>query len=99
MAARRRSFRLTPRAEADLEDIWLYTVNAWSIQQADRYIGDIVGAIENLAAGKATDRPVEIRAGYFKYPIGAHLLFYKTTETGLLIVRILHQRMDVGRHL
>lgn len=31
-------YRLTPKAEADLEDIWFYTAESWSPAQADRYI-------------------------------------------------------------
>nr|WP_289079189.1 type II toxin-antitoxin system RelE/ParE family toxin [uncultured Thalassospira sp.] len=30
-------YRLTPRAEADLEDIWRYTHRRWSVTQADKY--------------------------------------------------------------
>ena len=28
-------YRLSPLAEADLEDIWLYTFRNWSMEQAD----------------------------------------------------------------
>jgi toxin ParE1/3/4 len=31
---------------------------------------------------------------------GSHTLFYRVTAEGLIdVVRVLHQRMDVGRHL
>ena len=29
--------RLTPAARSDLEAIWLYTMQSWSADQADRY--------------------------------------------------------------
>lgn len=32
------NYRLTPAAHNDLEDIWHYTVQQWSIEQANRYI-------------------------------------------------------------
>jgi len=41
----------------------------------------------------------EVRAGYQKFPAGSHLLFYPTTPDEIDIVRILHQRLDVERHL
>ncbi|MBI5165802.1 MAG: type II toxin-antitoxin system RelE/ParE family toxin [Magnetospirillum sp.] len=93
------TFRLFPRAEADLEDIWLYSFKNWSLEQADRYHNAIVEAFWDLAAGRKSGRPVDIREGYFKHPVGSHMVYYRFTESGLVVVRILHQRMEVGRHL
>lgn len=33
-----KGYGLTPLAEADLEEIWRYTAETWSVQQADKYI-------------------------------------------------------------
>ena len=103
MPARRHAYRLSPRAQSDLEEIWLHTFKNWSLKQADGYLTAIVDAFEGLAAGEKTGRPVDIREGYFKYPVGSHLVFYRFdeagAETGLVVVRVLHQRMDVGKHL
>lgn len=99
MRGKKKTYLLTPRAEGDLQEIWLYTFRNWSADQADTYLTTIFDAFSNLAAGNATGRTVDIRDGYFKYPAGSHLIFYRTTETGLVIVRVLHQRMDVDRHL
>jgi toxin ParE1/3/4 len=42
----------------------------------------------------------EIRAGYRKLAAGSHTLFYRITVEGVIdVVRVLHQRMDVDRHL
>ncbi|MBF0269111.1 MAG: type II toxin-antitoxin system RelE/ParE family toxin [Alphaproteobacteria bacterium] len=99
MPGSRHAYQLSPRAVTDLEDIWLYTFKNWSLEQADGYHNAIVDAVEGLAAGRKSGRPVDIREGYFKYPVGSHLVFYRFTESGLAIVRVLHQSMDVGRHL
>ena len=40
-----------------------------------------------------------IRPGYRKIETTNHSDFYRKTEDGVLIVRVLHQRMDFGRHL
>lgn len=92
-------YRLSPRAVFDLEEIWHYTLKNWSLAQADRYHNTIVDAFEDLAAGRKTGRPVDIREGYLKHPVGAHVVFYRVAASGLVIVRVLHKRMDVGRHL
>ena len=46
--------------------------------------------------GSACD---DIRAGYRKFPVGSHVLFFREVDSGIDIVRILHSRMDFARHL
>lgn len=99
MSDEARAYRLSPLAEADLEDIWLYTYKHWSLAQADQYHRVLVGAIESLAKGIKTGRKTDIRPGYFRYSAGQHLIFYRQADAGLDIIRILHQRMDIDRHL
>jgi toxin ParE1/3/4 len=97
--AESRGYRLYPLAQADLEEIWSYTASRWSPEQAESYHAAIVAAFEGLAAGSKQGHPSDVREGYFKYAVGSHLVFYRRSEAGIHIVRILHQRMDVTRHL
>jgi toxin ParE1/3/4 len=91
---------ISPRAQADLDEIWDYTVERWSENQAESYIRDIWQAIEVMAGDPRRARACDdIRSGYRKYPVGAHVLFFRTLDDGIDIVRILHQRMDFERHL
>ena len=99
MPGKPRACLLSPRAEADLEEIWLYTYKFWSIEQADGYQAAIVDAFNGLATGRKTGRAVDIRDSYIKYAVGSHLIFFRLTESELIVVRVLHQRMYVGRHL
>jgi toxin ParE1/3/4 len=93
-------YRLSRLAEADLESIWEYSVAHWGVDQAEAYVRDLQRAIEAAAAnprlGRACD---EIRPGYFKRAIGSHIVFYRRADQLIDIARILHQRMDFGRHL
>ncbi|SBW04135.1 hypothetical protein KL86DPRO_20264 [uncultured delta proteobacterium] len=45
MGNKTHGYRLSPLAEADLEEIWLYTFRQWSLEQADDYSGNIITAI------------------------------------------------------
>ncbi len=99
MSNKGRPFKLSPLAEADLEEIWLYTRKMWSLEQADTYHTVIVAAFEGLAAGTKIGRPVDVRDGYFKYAVGLHFVFYRQSDSSLDIVRILHQRMDTSAQL
>ena len=99
MSARVGPYKLSPLAQTDLEDIWLYTFKNWSLEQADRYQNEIIVAIVGLAYGSMSGRPVDVREGYFKYPVGAHVVFYLQSESSLDVIRILHQRMDAPTRL
>ncbi len=89
----------SPAAAADIDAIWDYTLGEWGADQADRYTDDIRDVCDGLARGDKRGRGVDVRDGYLKHPIGRHLIFFRTTDDGIEVIRILHQRMDVGRHL
>lgn len=100
MVTEPRSYRLTPQAERDIEDIWTYTFRAWSAKQADQYYADLIVTIKRLARGERTGRNVdELRPDYLKYTVGQHVLFYRLSVRHLDVIRILHQRMDIPTHL
>jgi len=92
-----KKFKLTEKAGSDLENIWLYTFQNWSVEQADRYyeliMNDIVFLSGNPSAGSIADH---IRKGYRVSRVKSHLIFYKYDPEGFIIViRILHYSMDI----
>ena len=95
-------YRISQKAAQDLENIWLYTVDNWSIEQADRYFNLLIDEIKYLAknpeAGKNFNH---IRAGYFRTRVKSHFIFYKINrkQEEIEIIRILHQRMDTDSRL
>lgn len=89
----------SPAAAADIGAIWDYTAETWGPDQADRYIDTIRDICFALAKGDIAGRRVEVRDGYLKYPVGRHLIFFRQTETGTQVIRVLHQMMDTERHL
>jgi toxin ParE1/3/4 len=99
MSGNVRPYKLSPLAQTDLEDIWLYTFETWSLEQAERYQNDVMAAIAELARGTRTGRPIGIRTGYFKYPVGSHFVFYRQSDSSLDVIRVLHQRMDAPAYL
>lgn len=67
--------------------------------QADGYCSDIMDAIELLAAGERQGRNVDVRDGYLKYSVGKHHVYFRKSDNGIEVTRILHQSMDVSLHL
>lgn len=93
---------ISHEAGTDLENIWLYTYENWSLQQADRYVNLILDEFEYLAQNPESGKDYQnLRIGYRASKIKSHLIFYfinYRAET-IEIVRILHQRMDIQSHL
>lgn len=91
----------SPRARSDLAEIWDFTAGRWGADQADRYVGAIVATVDAVAAGEKTGRAVDrVRRGYRRIRSGSHLVFYRRGASAeVVVVRILHERMDVARHL
>jgi toxin ParE1/3/4 len=94
-----RTYRLAPLAEADLEDIWLYTLKTWSIRQADAYYNGLVSAFEGLAAGTKRGRPAEVLPDFQKYLCGSHVMYFLDYADHLDVIRILHKSQDAKRHM
>jgi len=93
-------FILSPRAQADVDEIWTYTVERWGVEQAELYVRQLGSAVETIAQDPQRGRPCdEIREGYRRYPSGSHVVFYRITTKEVVVVRILHQRMDFNRHV
>ena len=93
-------YTLSPAAQADLENIWDYTVERWGEAQAEDYTRNIQAACEALSEGTMIIRSAEeVRAGYRKVAVGSHVMFFRMGSGVVEIIRILHQSMDVERHL
>ncbi len=94
---RKQNYCISEKAVEDLENIWVYTLEKWSSEQADRYYNLITNEIEfianNFNTGKAMDH---IRKGYRSSIVKSHLIFYRMGQDNVVeIIRILHQEMDV----
>ena len=88
--------RFTRKAVEDLSDIWRYTVERWS---EDRYYGLLVATCRKIAASTVPigRRYEQIAEGLYGFRVGRYILFYRIeSDRIILIVRILHERMDLG---
>jgi toxin ParE1/3/4 len=88
------TFRLSRLAEADLMDIGAHTLNTWGEDQAIRYIDGLETCRRQLADNPQSGRPCEhIRAGLRRMEHARHVVFYRIESRGILVSRVLHQRM------
>jgi len=92
--------KLSREARADLKNIDNYTHQTWGRAQADKYLEMIEKGCDLLAKHPTLGRPQdEFFPGLRKYSIGKHYIFYRTTDKGIEVIRILHQAMDISRHI
>ena len=95
-------YQISKQAEIDLENIWLYTFEEWSIEQADYYFDWIMNEIEYISENPKSGKDYnEIRKGYFRSRVKSHFIFYRINfkEENIEIIRILHQQMDIESHI
>lgn len=93
-------FVISKKAVADLEEIWLYTVENWSVRQADRYYNLIFEEINYICKNVNTGKSMEhVRKGYRASKVKAHFIFYRAFNDRIEIIRILHEQMDIKNRL
>lgn len=96
------NYKISNEATLDLEEIWLYTFNNWSIQRADRYYNQLLDEIEFISNNPKSGKDYSaIKNGYYRSKVNSHYIFYRINQSENLveIIRILHQRMDIENQL
>jgi toxin ParE1/3/4 len=93
-----KAYRVSRLAEADIDAIYAYTVKNWSGTQADTYYGEIIAAFDGLVSGSKIGHIAAVDS-YLALRVGSHSVFYRIEEDTVFIARVLHQTMDVERHL
>ncbi|MFT4994808.1 MAG: toxin ParE1/3/4 [Paraglaciecola sp.] len=94
------SYRLAPMAEQDMKAIWEYAYKYSGISQANDYIDELVSVFEGLAVSSSHGISCDhLRVAYKFYRQGKHLIYFKTTDYGVAIIRMLHARMLPSLHL
>lgn len=89
-------FLVSNAARADLKNIAAYTQRIWGAKQRRVYLKGLDLAFhflaENPLAGAACDYIME---GLRKHHFESHTAFYEKVHGRIIIVRILHESMDI----
>ena len=94
------SYRLSRRADSDLAEIAAYTIQRFGIKQARVYRDSLKQCFQRLAENPKLGRRAEqLAPGLHRFEHRSHIVFYTVEEGELYIVRILHARMEVSRHV
>lgn len=93
-------YRLTPQASQDIDEIALYTLERWGLNQMRRYVTDLVDRFDWLADHPRAGHDCgDIRPGLQSFTQGTHMVIYRVVDDTLEIVAVLHQSPDIPKHL
>jgi len=89
-------FLLSSKAKNDIDNIWEYTFNKWSLSQADKYFNGLQNKFSEISKNPYSGRNYEfLGEEYFGVKFNSHIIFYKVINLGeISILRILHEKMD-----
>lgn len=93
-------YNITQAAYNDLNDIWFYTFQKWSENQADKYFEAIIQEIEITSNNPKNAKKVpKIINDYYYFRALSHYVFFKYEDDKIEVLRILHKMMDFSKHL
>ena len=94
-------YKLTTKAVEDLDEIWEYTVDRWSENQAEIYYSMLIDSCTEIAKKPSIGKPyLGIIYQLLGFKTGKHIIFYRTVnENYVEIIRILHEQMDLKNRI
>ena len=95
MSARNLPVRLTAEARRDYNDALLFTRRTWGASQKAAYRTALTRVLRELAAypllGRSRD---ELFPGCRNLNVEQHVIYYRTREREIVVIRILHVRRE-----
>jgi len=94
------AYSLSEKAAEDVSGIYEYTILHFGLEQARTYLLGLQERFEALAVQPDLGLSVDSLApGLRRSKYESHIVFYFAKVNGVRIVRVLHEAMDVERHL
>ena len=91
---------ILPEAYRDIEEIFDYTLENWSYNQAVKYVALIDDCINDIAQEKLIGKNyIHSSWDYKTIKTGRHIIFYRFQDKTCIVVRILHEKMDFDNNL
>ena len=90
----------TEIARADLKSIRRYSQKIWGPDRTVQYMAGLRDTMKGLVAGTVVSRNRDdLRPGLQMATSGRHCVFFEADQSRILVVRVLHDRMDYPRHM
>lgn len=87
---------LTPLAEEDLLQIWLYLAIEADEDAADRFVDQIKEKCSKIPfAPKGYRLRPELQPDIRSFPFRSYVIFYIPIESGIEVIRVIHAARDI----
>ena len=94
------AYEISKQAEADLENIFDFTMMSFGIHQAEHYLlqfdSTFILLSNNPKLGRTRN---EIRKGLRSYVLDKYVIFYGLFKTNVRIVRVIHGSRDLPKYV
>ena len=92
--------QFTNAARKDLREIFTYTTKTWGMAQARQYSEQLKQHTIAIGELRAHSKPIlGASADVHQSHCRKHIFVFERQDDKVLIVRILHEAMDIPRHL
>lgn len=92
-------YRLSAEASKDYAAIYEHSIRAFGKLQARAYRDALKDALVQMAKNPLMAPVFSAADEIRRFKFGSHAVYFQIQATGILVVRILHQRMDATRHI
>jgi len=95
-----RSLDFTEIARADLKSIRRYSHRTWGPDRTAQYMAALRDTMKGLVARNVVSSTRnDLKPGLQMATSGRHCVFFEAHQSRILVLRVLHDRMDYQRHL
>ena len=94
-------YKFTNKAVDDITNIWNYTCDNWSENQADIYYQMLLENCKEVANSPETGKNYSgVAENLLGFKAGRHIIFYREiNDNEVEITRILHEQMDLKNRI
>jgi len=93
------TIELSAAAAKDIEAILDQSAAEFGLLRTEKHYESLKHCLELLSENPGMGTTADnVRAGYRRFSHESHVVFYRASKGGILVVRVLHARTDVRRH-
>ena len=95
-----KKYTTSGKSDRDITDIYKYTAVNFGFAKAGLYLEGLYRQFALLGERPGIGTAFSIgKKSYRRFEYESHMIFYRKRAKDILIVRVLHERMDAKRHL
>lgn len=93
-------YRLTHKAENDIESIYEYSILNFGLEVARVYVAGMHECFGVLAENQSWGSDYSaVKSGVLRYEYRSHSVYYQKEKQGILIIRVLGRRQSPALHV